>query len=32
MANGDPRVTIAVPVYNGERFLAETLQCLVEQT
>ena len=32
MANGESRVTIAVPVYNGERFLAETLQCLVEQT
>jgi len=27
-----PKVTIGVPVYNGERFLAETLRCLVGQT
>jgi len=32
MTISGPRVTIAVPVYNGERFLAETLRCLVEQT
>jgi glycosyltransferase involved in cell wall biosynthesis len=27
-----PRVTIGVPVYNGDRFLAETLDCLLVQT
>jgi cellulose synthase/poly-beta-1,6-N-acetylglucosamine synthase-like glycosyltransferase len=27
-----PRVTIAVPVYNGERYLARTLDALLAQT
>ena len=27
-----PRLTIGLPVYNGERYLAETLSCLLEQT
>ena len=27
-----PRVTVGVPVYNGGKFLAESLDCLVNQT
>src|SRR5688500_4302137 len=27
-----PRVTIGVPVYNGERYLAATLDSLIDQT
>jgi glycosyltransferase involved in cell wall biosynthesis len=27
-----PRLTIGLPVYNGERFLAQTLSCLLRQT
>ena len=29
---GSPRVTIGVPVYNGEEYLAETLDSLLSQT
>jgi glycosyltransferase involved in cell wall biosynthesis len=31
-ASAPPRVTIGVPVYNGERFIDETLQSLLSQT
>ena len=31
-ARGVPRVTVGVPVYNGERYLAETLDSLLGQT
>lgn len=31
-AAATPRLCIGVPVYNGERFLAETLDCLLGQT
>lgn len=32
MTNSQPRVTIGVPVYNGERFLAEALEAALAQT
>ena len=32
MSEGSPRVTIGVPVFNGESFLAETLDSLLNQT
>lgn len=28
----EPRLSIGMPVYNGERFLAQALTCLLEQT
>src|SRR5437879_11722269 len=31
-ARGVPRVSVGVPVYNGERYLAETLDSLLGQT
>lgn len=31
-ATAEPRVCIGLPVYNGERFLEETLQCLLNQS
>src|SRR6476469_9870484 len=27
-----PRISIGIPVYNGERFLAETIESLLRQT
>lgn len=32
MASSDPRVTVGVPVYNGERYLAQCLDALLAQT
>lgn len=32
MPEGHPRVTVGVPVFNGESFLAETLDSLLNQT
>lgn len=32
MSTSRPRVTIGLPVYNGERYLAEALDCLLGQT
>ena len=32
MASTPPKVSVGVPVYNGEDFLAETLDCLLDQT
>jgi glycosyltransferase involved in cell wall biosynthesis len=32
VSQGRPRVSIGVPVFNGERFLAETLDSLLNQT
>lgn len=31
-AGGTPRVSIGLPVYNGERFLAESIQSILAQT
>lgn len=31
MSNGAPLVSIGLPVYNGDRFLAETIDCLLGQ-
>lgn len=31
-ANASPRLSIGLPVYNGERFLAQALECLLAQT
>ena len=32
MSNCKPRVTIGLPVYNGERFLEQTLDSLLAQS
>ena len=32
MGGTSPRITIGLPVYNGERFLEKTLECLLGQT
>ena len=32
MSSSSPRVTIGVPVYNGERFIRPTLDSLLSQT
>jgi glycosyltransferase involved in cell wall biosynthesis len=32
MSEGNPRVSIGMPVYNGERYLAETVDSLLAQT
>lgn len=32
MTNSEPLVSVIVPVYNGERYLAETLDCIRAQT
>jgi glycosyltransferase involved in cell wall biosynthesis len=32
LADSPPRVTVGVPVFNGERFLAQTLDALLAQT
>ena len=31
-ARGTPRVSVGVPVYNGERFIRQTLDSLVDQS
>jgi len=32
MTNPNPKVSIGLPVYNGERFLAETIESVLAQT
>ncbi|MEE9230197.1 MAG: glycosyltransferase, partial [Acidobacteriota bacterium] len=32
MVNHSPRVSMGLPVYNGERFLEETLDSILAQT
>lgn len=32
MSNHEPRVSVGLPVYNGERFLRESLDSLLSQT
>jgi glycosyltransferase involved in cell wall biosynthesis len=32
MSDHSPRVSIGVPVYNGERFVDQTIRCLLNQT
>ncbi len=32
MPDNTPRLSIGLPVYNGERFLAESIECMLNQT
>lgn len=32
MNESNPRVSVGIPVYNGERYLAETIECVLGQT